>query len=178
MLILVNKIPTGSKNSSISNSPKLTLLMLSVLTLISIIFGLKVDITSNAPTYFLLGVMLFPMSHLFNSYNAILQVRTIEGLKTSEIKRLNHTIQVRSKNIVKVMMVYVAFISITAVFGVTGAITQPQSLLISLSIIFSALVDTKFAWDTLAEIRDLEQKLLLRQRRIDAHAKMLEQSNL
>ena len=45
------------------------------------------------------------------------------------------------------------------------------------SIIVSSLLDTKLAWNTLAEIRDFEQQVLLRQKRISAHADVLKEAN-
>tara|TARA_R110000850_G_C9965690_1_gene464820 strand:+ start:1802 stop:2341 length:540 start_codon:yes stop_codon:yes gene_type:complete len=177
MLISVNSKNKDIKEFKINNSPKLTVLALSVLSLASLIIAMKVNVSFDAPTYFLLTVMLFPMSHLFNSYNAILQVRAIEGLKPSEIKRLNHTIQVRSNSIVKIMMIYISVISMVVTLGVTGFLSSTQSLFLSLSIIISSLFDTKFAWDTLAEIRDFEQKLLLRLKRKSAHEDIMKEAN-
>ena len=177
MLISVNSKNKDLKEFKINNSPKLTVLALSVLALASLIIAMTVNVNFDAPTYFLLAVMLFPMSHLFNSYNAILQVRAIEGLKPSEIKRLNHTVQVRSNNIVKIMMIYISVISMVVTLGVTGFLSPTQSLFLSLSIITSSLFDTKLAWDTLAEIRNLEQQLLLRLKKTSAHAEIMKEAN-
>lgn len=102
---------------------------------------------------------------------------SIEGLKPSEIKRLNHTVQVRSNSIVKIMMIYISVISMVVTLGVTGFLSSTQSLFLSLSIITSSLFDTKFAWDTLAEIRDFEQKLLLRLKRKSAHEDIMKEAN-
>ncbi len=177
MLISVNSRNKGSEEFKITNSPKLTVLALSVLSFMSLIVAMKVNVSFDAPTYFLLTVMLFPMSHLFNSYNSILQVRALEGLKPSEIRRMNLTVKVRSNNIVKIMMIYISVISIVVTLGVTELLSSTQSLFLSLSIIVSSLFDTKFAWDTLAEIRDIEQKLLLRLKRKSAHEEIMKESN-
>lgn len=177
MLISVNSKNKDLKEFKINNSPKLTVLVLSVLSLASLIIAMKVNVSFDAPVYFLLAVMLFPMSHLFSSYDAILKVRAIDGLKSNEIKRLNHTVQTRSNSIVKIMMIYIAVISMVVTLGVTGLLSATQSLFLSLSIIASSLFDTKLAWNTLAEIRDFEQQVLLRHKKASAHADVLKEAN-
>lgn len=177
MSILVSQKQPYQSTFSPNNSVRMTVLLLVITFGAAVAVSSIFNIQINAPSYVLLGLMLFPMSHLFNTYNSILQVRTLDGLNNNEIRRLNHTIAHRANNILKVMLIYLVVICSLAVVGVTGVVSSFQALLLSVGVIVSSFIDTTLAWKTIQEIRDFEQTLILRMNSEKAKNDIIKQAN-
>lgn len=163
----------------IVNSVKLTLSMLIFFSMLGLfaIFIFDLNKCISGSFYYLLGLMLFPMSHFFNTYKTLLEVRTFEGLKNSEIKRLNSTVSLRSNSIIKVMIIYLVCICAIAILGATNVLSAAQTLVFSIAIIISSLIDTVIAWKAIQEIRDFEQTVILRKNRQKALDEIVKRSN-
>ncbi len=177
MLTLAHNKQSKNDGFNPHNSFRLTVLLLSILTFISVVASCFFNFPVSSPKLYLLALMLFPMSHLFNTYNSILQVRIAKGLTTKEIHRLTYIINRRTDSLFKIMLLYLGIICLIATLSVTNVIDPLLTLMLSITIIVVSLVDTALAWTAIKEIRDVECKLHIRVNRDEARAKIKKQAN-
>lgn len=179
MSILAHKakyhVQTSNNDLVLHNSVKLTLLMLVVFFAISIGLSICLPIVQGSKSVLaLLSLMLFSMTHLFNTYNNILQVRMIAGLTSSEQRRLSSTVKKRTSDIFKLMLIYLTCTCLITALSLLDVINFNLSIFFAISIIIASMVDSALAWRAVKEVKDVEFQIQMRLNKDKAYEKVKE----